>query len=133
MMTTINPLEKEPSVINEEQEEHERDDYEELLKCEPWLTVRAMQDSNAFTQQTLRDMSVTDLNTVLPFFNGKSPSQQKKQLAIFLKELPAYKTTDISLLHRRFENLKYLGRKVLERNEDVDNFFKYCGELGFVF
>ena len=107
--------------------------YEELLEHEPWTFVKSVQEALDFSTQVIRDHTTTELEQLLDFFNGKSPSAKKHKLIIFLKEFPCYRTKDFKKLRSRFFCLRLKGREALKNGTDNTNFYNYAAELGFDF
>ena len=107
--------------------------YEELLELEPVSLIKGFQEALEFTNQLIRDLSNNQLTQILDYFNGKSPTQKKKQLLTFLKEFGCYRTKDFRKLRNRLFGLRNKGRDALKNGTDEAGFYQYCKELGFKF
>ena len=113
--------------------ENFKDRYEELITLEPWNIAAQFQEALETSTTFIRDMSVTQIDELLTYFEGNSPSQKKKNLLQFLKSIGLYRTKDFKKLRNRFFGLKHKGKEALKKNTDNSGFYEYCKQLGFKF
>ena len=109
------------------------DDYNLLLATQPWLVNANVLDSIKLTQNTLKELQVTDIAHVLRFFEGKSPTQKRNKLIRFLQMFPAYKTTDFYEMYYRLTKLQARAMLATKQGEDDSPFFKDLKQSGFIF
>ena len=109
------------------------DRYEELLKLEPFTIAKGFQEALDLSTSYLRDMSNNQIEELLKYFKGDSPSQKKRKLIQFLKEFGIYRTKDFKKMRNRFFGLKHKGREALREGTGEADFYKYCQEIGFNF
>lgn len=119
--------------IAEEVAEDSNAEYEEMLMLQPRNLAKGFKEALEFTTDFLKNTPNKQVEEILQYFNGATPTQQKKQLATFLKEFGCYRTKDFKKLRNRLFSLRYKGREVLNNGADEYDFYKYCGELGFKF
>ena len=139
----LKQIEEEATAIKLQIEEEDEEDeqilkrvqglYEEALTTEPWIVNLEFQDAESFTNELLKATSNEKIEKLLDLFEGKTLTQKKKTLTIFLKEFPAYKTKDFFKLYTRLKILRFKGRKVFEYNTDESGFYTKCQQFGFKF
>ena len=127
----MSQLRFEAITMNTELECNER--YEVLLKTEPWNIAKGVQEAVEFSITGIRRFTNAELNQILDFFDGKSPTQQRKHMMNFLNEFSCYRTNDFKKLRNRLETLRSMGKEALEQGNDETNFYQYCKDIGFRF
>ena len=110
-----------------------QDRYEELVALEPWSIAKQFQEALEVSATYIREMTIAQIDELLEYFDGNSPSQKKKKLIQFLKVLGIYRTKDFKKMRNMFFSLRHRGKEALRKDKDETGYYEYCQQLGFKF
>ena len=124
---------KELEAERDEDLEAFKNSYEELLIEEGELVNNMMKDSMRLKLEEIKSTPCADIPEILAFFEGQSQSGKRKALMNFLKDYPAYKSTDPKLLRYRLMNLKRKGSEVIRTGGPKYEYYQKIARYGFIF
>ena len=110
-----------------------KNNYEELLMEEAELVNNMMKDSMRMKLEDIKSTPCVDMPEILAFFEGQSQSGKRKALMCFLRDYPAYKSSNPKLLQYRLMNIKRKGSEEIRTGGPKRIYYEKIARYGFIF